>query len=151
MALTSLSTTVPPLTLLHDPNSVRSEYALQALQLGNRQFDVRHVTFAGGHLSEDELRDLTFRLAGDRVDALVRRGRRYRALDLDLDGADAETVISTLVDHPELLATPILDDGMLAMIGNSTERAEAWAVTGHCADARPTFSIPALKVTREAA
>lgn len=150
MANETLST-VPPLTLMHDPASVRSEYALQALQLGNRAFDVRHVTLRGAHLTEAELRDLTFRLAGDRVDALVRRGRRYDALNLHLDGADAEEVIATLVDHPELLVTPILDDGMLAMIGTSPERADAWAVTGHCADAHPTFSLPALRVAREAA
>jgi arsenate reductase len=127
----------PHLTLLHDPASPTSEYALQALQLGCQQFDVRRPTLEGNHLSAAELRDLAERLEGDPVDALVHRGEQYRQLGLHLEGADAATVVETLVEHPELLETPILDDGTAVMIGNPRERSEAWAVTGHVVDARP--------------
>ena len=126
----------PHLTLLHDPSSPLSEYALQALHLGCQQFDVRHVTLTA-RLDEADLRDIASRLVGDPVDALVHRGAHYRELALDLDGADTATVVETLVEHPELLESPILDDGTAAMIGNSRERSEAWAVCGHVVDARP--------------
>ncbi len=137
MAPLTLLSPLPALTLHHDPDSPSSEYALQALQLGSHQVDVHRNGLAGSALNASELRDLAARLTGDPVDALVRRGSLYNALGLDLDGADSETVVATLVDHPELLAAPILDDGTAAMIGDEHGRAEAWAVTGHVVDARP--------------
>ncbi|MBJ7472924.1 MAG: hypothetical protein JHD16_16575 [Solirubrobacteraceae bacterium] len=137
MAPLNLLSTLPQLTLLHDPDSATSEYALQALQLGCHRFDVRRTDLAGTTLTEPELRDVAARLTGDPVDALVRRDSRYRSLGLDLDGADTNTVVATLVEHPELLVAPILDDGTAAMIGRPRERSEAWAVTGHVVDARP--------------
>ena len=137
MAPLTLLSPLPSLTLLHNPDSATSEYALQALQLGCQQFDVRRTDLAGSSLSEPELRDLANRLIGDDVDALVRRGSLYAQLGLHLDGADTETVIATLIEHPQLLEAPILDDGTAVMIGRPRERAEAWAVTGHVVDARP--------------
>src|SRR5690349_20471824 len=98
MAPLSLLSPIPPLTLFHNPASATSEYALQALQLGCQRFDVRRVTFASEHLTEAEVRDIAGRLTGDPVDALVRRSALYQALGLDLDGADAETVIGTLTE-----------------------------------------------------
>lgn len=137
MAPLTLLNPVPSLTLYHDPDSPTSEYALQALHLGCNVVNVRRVGLAGGAPAETELRDLAARLTGDRVDALVRRGSVYRRLGLDLDGASTDTVVETLITHPELLVTPILDDGTATMIGRPRERAEAWAVTGHVVDARP--------------
>jgi arsenate reductase len=137
MAPLTLLSPPPQLTLLHNPASPTSEYALQALQLGCQRFDVRRISLSDGRLDEAELLDLAERLVGDPVDALVRRSAQYRKLDLNLDGADAPTVVEALVAHPELLQTPILDDGTAAMIGNPRERSEAWAVTGHVVDASP--------------
>ncbi len=137
MAPLNLLSPLPPLTLFHNPDSPTSEYALQALQLGCQQFEVRRTDLAGTAPTEPELRDLASRLTGDDVDALVRRGTLYRELGLDLDGADAETVVAVLAKHPELLEAPILDDGTAVMVGRSLERTEAWAVTGHVVDARP--------------
>jgi arsenate reductase len=136
MAPLTPTSPTPQLTLLHDPDSATSEYALQALHLGSQQFDVRHVTLSDS-LDEAELTELAERLVGDPVDALVHRGAHYRELGLDLDGADTATVVETLVTHPELLEAPILDDGTAAMIGSPRERSEAWAVCGHVVDARP--------------
>ncbi|MBO9533095.1 MAG: hypothetical protein J7513_09005 [Solirubrobacteraceae bacterium] len=130
-----LSIVNSPLTLLHDPSSPESEFALEALQLGCRQFEVRRIDLDSSRPSTAELRDLAGRLVGDHVDALVRRGARYDRLGLSLDGADVETVLTTLSDHPELLATPLLDDGTDAMIGNPIQRAEVWAITGRVIDA----------------
>lgn len=124
-----------PLTLFHDPNSPDSEFAYEALQLGSHQFDVRRIDLSTSAPSAEELRDLAARLVGDSVDALVRRGARYDRLELDLDGADLDTVLSTLAEHPELLHAPILDDGTDVMIGHPLDRAEAWAVAGHVVDA----------------
>ncbi|MDO9353686.1 MAG: ArsC/Spx/MgsR family protein [Solirubrobacteraceae bacterium] len=137
MAPLTLLSPPPELTVFHNPASPASEYAIQALQLGCQRFDVRRVDLAGSRPTEPELRDIVSRLRGDDAAALVRRGRLYAALELDLDGASDETVVATLVEHPALLATPILDDGVATMLGNPIERAEAWAVTGHVVDARP--------------
>lgn len=134
MAPLSLHPTYP-LTLFHDPASPDSEFALEALQLGSHQFDVRRIDLATSAPDAAELRDLADRLVGDRVDALVRRGARYERLGLALDGASLETVLGTLAKHPELLHAPILDDGTDVMIGHPLDRAEAWAVTGHVVDA----------------
>lgn len=126
---------MPKLTLLHDPHCSVSGDTLQALLLGGHHPAVRRISMPSDYLTERELRDLTGRLIGDPVDALVRRGRRYQRLGLELDGADAETVIGVLVEHPELLQRPILDDGTDVMIGRPPARAEAWAITGHVIDA----------------
>lgn len=138
MAPLTLLSPLPHLTLFHDPDSPSSEWALQALQLGCHQIDVRRVDLAGSRPSESELRDLAQRLTGDDVDQLVRRNARYDALGLDLDGASVEETVAALVEHPELLTAPILDDGTATMIGRPRERSEAWAVTGHVVDARPS-------------
>ncbi len=124
-----------PLTLFHDPNSPESEYALEALQLGSHQFEVRRTDLASSAPTAEELRDLAARLVGDPVDALVRRGATYDRLGLSMDGADLQTTLATLAEHPELLHAPILDDGTDVMIGTRLERAEAWAITGHVEDA----------------
>ena len=137
MAPLTLISPPPELTVFHDPSSPASEYALQALQLGCQRFDVRRTDLASSRPTTAELRDIASRLEGDRVDALVHRGVRYLSLGLDLDDASENTVIDVLTAHPELLSTPILDDGRKTMIGNPRERAEAWAVTGHVVEARP--------------
>lgn len=137
MAPLTLLSPLPQLTLFHDPDSPSSEWALQALQLGCHQIDVRRVDLAGSRPSESELRDIAQRLTGDAVDQLVRRNHRYEELALDLDGASVEETVATLVEHPELLTSPILDDGSATMIGRPRERSEAWAITGHVVDARP--------------
>lgn len=136
MAPLSVLTTPSELTVFHDPASPASEYALQALQLGCRHVEVRRVDIAATRPSESEIRDIAARLQGDPVDALVRRGCTYRALGLDLDGASTDDVVATLSAHPQLIASPILDDGDATMVG-SHDRAHAWAVTGHVVDARP--------------
>jgi arsenate reductase len=133
-----------PLTLFHDPNSSDSEYAYEALQLGSHQFDVRRVNLTTSAPTTEELRDLAARLAGDPVDALVRRGARYDELGLRLDGAQLDDVLATLAAHPDLLHAPILDDGTDVMIGHPLDRAEAWAVTGHVIDAA-AGSAPVLR------
>ncbi len=137
MAPLTLISPTPELTVFHDPACPESEYALQALQLGCQRFEVRRVDLADARPSTADLRDIAGRLQGDEVDALVHRGARYDALGLDLDHASVNAVVDVLTAHPELLATPILDDGRHTMIGNPRERAEAWAVTGHVVDVRP--------------
>ena len=123
------------LTLLHNPHCSTSVHALDALQEAGHDVQVRKYLLVKERLSEDELRDLAGRLQGDPVDALVRRDAKYKALELDLDGADLETVVATLVEHPALLQRPILDDGSAAMIGRPRPRAAAWAAAGKVVEA----------------
>jgi arsenate reductase (glutaredoxin) len=134
-----------PLTLFHDPGSPDSEFALEALQLGCRQFDVRRIDLATSAPKGAELRDLAERLVGDPVDVLVRRGARYDRLGLSLDGADLDTVLSTLAEHPELVHAPLLDDGTNTMVGHPIERAEVWAITGRVVDATEGSHVSVLR------
>jgi arsenate reductase (glutaredoxin) len=118
------------LTLLHNPNCSTSVHALDALEAAGHEVQVRKYLLVAERLSEDELRSLASRLQGDPVDALVRRDAKYKQLGLDLDGADLDTVVATLVEHPALLQRPILDDGEAAMIGRPRSRAAEWAAAG---------------------
>jgi len=122
---------VTDLTLLHNPHCSTSVHALNALEAAGREVNVRKYLLVADRLGRDELEGLASRLIGDPVDALVRRDSLYKELGLKLDGADAKTVVDTLVEHPKLLQRPILDDGKAAMIGRPRERAAAWAAAGH--------------------
>ena len=126
---------MPTLTLLHNPNCSTSVHALDALQEAGHNVSVRKYLLVAERLNEDELRALAGRLIGDPVDALVRRDALYKKLELSLDGADLETVVATLVEHPKLLQRPILDDGTHAMIGRPRQRAAAWAAAGKVVEA----------------
>jgi len=119
-----------PLKLLHNPHCSTSVHALDALQAAGHEVSVRRYLLVAERLDEAELRDLADRLAGDPVDALVRRDNLYKELGLNLDGASADTVVATLAAHPKLLQRPILDDGTQVVIGRPRSRAEAWARSG---------------------
>lgn len=123
------------MTLLHNPHCSTSVHALDALEAAGREVEVRKYLLVKERLTEEELRDLANRLQGDPVDALVRRDANYKKLGLALDGADLETVVATLVEHPALLQRPILDDGAAAMIGRPRARAAAWAAAGKVVEA----------------
>lgn len=127
---------MPSLTLLHNPHCSTSVHALDALEAAGHEVEVRKYLLVKERLSEDELRELAGRLQGDPVDALVRRDATYKKLGLELDGADVDTVVATLVEHPALLQRPILDDGTAAMIGRPRARAAAWAEAGKVVDAQ---------------
>ena len=121
---------MPTLTLLHNPHCSTSVHALDALEAAGHDVQVRRYLLVSERLDADELRSLAGRLEGDPVDALVRRDKTYAGLGLDLDGADIETVVATLVANPQLLQRPILDDGTSAVIGRPRDRARAWAQSG---------------------
>ena len=113
------------LTLFHNPHCSTSVHAYDALVDAGHDVAVRKYLLVAERLDEDELRDLAARLVGDPVDALIRRDKKYRDLGLDMDGADADTVVLTLLVHPSLLQRPILDDGEKVMVGRPRARAAA--------------------------
>jgi len=118
------------LTLLHNPNCSTSVHALDALEAAGHEVEVRRYLLVAERLSEEELRSLAQRLEGDPPDALIRRDKTYETLGLDADGLGVDDVVAILVEHPELLQRPILDDGEKAMIGRPRSRAQAWAEAG---------------------
>jgi len=121
------------LTLLHNPHCSTSVYAFDALENAGRDFTVRKYLLVAQRLSEDELRSLAQRLAGDPPDALIRRDKKYEQLGLSADGLEVDDVVAILAEHPALLQRPILDDGEAAMIGRPRERAQQWAAAGRVA------------------
>jgi arsenate reductase len=121
------------LTLLHNPHCPTSVHALDALEAAGHEVTVRKYLLVAERLSEPELRSLAERLQGDPPDALIRRDKRYKDLDLDADGLEIAAVVAILVEHPALLQRPILDDGAAGMIGRPRTRAAAWAAAGRVA------------------
>lgn len=126
---------MPNLTLFHNPHCSTSVHAYDALVAAGHTVNVRKYLLIAERPNEAELRDLASRLVGDPVDALIRRDKKYKDLGLDMDGADVDTVVATLVAHPSLLQRPILDDGEAVMIGRPRARAAAWAAAGRAVDA----------------
>ena len=121
---------VPTLTLLHNPHCPTSVHALEALEEAGHEVTIRKYLLVAERLDEAELRSLAERLQGDPVDALIRRDKKYKDLDLEADGWDIDQVVATLLEHPSLLQRPILDDGTATMIGRPRSRPADWAAAG---------------------
>nr|WP_246852494.1 ArsC/Spx/MgsR family protein [Patulibacter sp. SYSU D01012] len=126
----AVTTDAPQLTLLHNPHCSTSVHALDALTDAGHEVAVRKYLLVAERLDEAELRSLAERLVGDPVDALIRRDKRYKDLGLQADGLGIDEVVAILVEHPQLLQRPILDDGTAAVIGRPRERQAAWAAAG---------------------
>ena len=123
----------PKLTLLHNPHCSTSVHALDALEGAGHDVSVRKYLLVAERLDADELRSLAERLQGDPPDALIRRDKQYEKLGLEADGLGIDEVVAILVEHPQLLQRPILDDGTAAMIGRPRSRAADWADAGRVA------------------
>lgn len=123
----------PTLTLLHNPHCSTSVHALEALEAAGHEVKVRKYLLVAERLDAAELRSLAERLQGDPPDALIRRDKVYERLGLDADGLGIDEVVTILVEHPQLLQRPILDDGEAAMIGRPRTRAADWAEAGRVA------------------
>ena len=123
----------PKLTLLHNPHCSTSVHALDALEGAGHHVTVRKYLLVAERLDANELRSLAERLQGDPPDALIRRDKQYEKLGLDADGLGIDEVVAILVEHPQLLQRPILDDGTAAMIGRPRSRAADWADAGRVA------------------
>jgi arsenate reductase len=121
---------VATLTLLHNPHCSTSVHALDALRDAGHEVNVRKYLLVNERLTPEELRSLADRLAGDPVDALIRRDKRYKDLGLQADDLGIDDVVSILAEEPSLLQRPILDDGEAVAIGRPRERHAAWAATG---------------------
>jgi arsenate reductase len=123
----------PTLTLLHNPHCSTSVHALDALEAAGLEVKVRKYLLVAERLDAEELRSLAERLQGDPPDALIRRDKVYERLGLQADGLGIDEVVAILVEHPQLLQRPILDDGQAAMIGRPRTRAASWAEAGRVA------------------
>ena len=114
-------------TLYHNPRCSTSRRALEQLEASATEFDV--VLYLKTPLSGSALSDLIERL-GDPPADLVRKDKRFK--DLGLDRADyvaVEDVVGLLIEHPELMQRPIVDDGNVAFIGRPLDRVAAFTNT----------------------
>lgn len=103
------------LVLYHNPKCSNSRGAKQWLDDNSKAYAV--VEYLKQPLDRAALRDLLSRLE-DPPAALVRHDQRFKELGLDPDAyEDADAVIDLLVEHPELMQRPVIDDGTRAVIG----------------------------------
>jgi arsenate reductase len=103
------------LVLYHNKNCSNSRGALAWLQENGKTFET--IEYLREPPDEKTLTALVARLEDDPAD-LVRHDKRFKELDLDPDDyQDAEAVVALLVEHPELMQRPVVDDGKRAIIG----------------------------------
>ena len=111
-------------TLYHNPRCTTSRRALALLETSDTPFDVVH--YLKTPLDRSGLRALLDRLEDDPAD-LVRKDKRFKDLGLDaVDYVTAPDVTDLLVEHPELMQRPIVDDGATAFIGRPLDRIDAF-------------------------
>lgn len=108
-------TASPEVVLYHNKSCSNSRGALAWLQDNGKAF--RTIEYLKEPLDRARLVSLVGRLEDDPAE-LVRHDKRFAELGLDPDGyKDAEAVVDLLVEHPELMQRPVIDDGTRAVIG----------------------------------
>jgi arsenate reductase len=106
-------------TIWHNPRCSKSRGALALLTgLGIDPTVVRYLDAAP---TRDQLEDVLRRLGADDPRAITRTGERlYR--ELDLGGADRDTLLDALAANPSLIERPIVIAGDRAVVGRPPER-----------------------------
>ncbi len=112
------------LRLYHNPRCTTSRKALAALEEAPTEFET--VLYLKNPLGRDELIRLMARLEDAPAD-LVRKDKRFKDLGLSAsDYAEPDSVADLLVEHPELMQRPIIDNGKVAFIGRPVDRVDAF-------------------------
>jgi arsenate reductase len=111
-------------TIYHNPRCGMSRKGLAKLEEGGITPEI--VLYLKAPLTAADLSDLLERLDDPPAD-LVRKDNRFRELGLDRDDYTTKrAVIDLLVEHPELMQRPVIDDGTRAFIGRPLDRVEAF-------------------------
>jgi len=107
------------LTLFHNPKCSNSRRALEALESAGADFDT--VLYLKTPPTRAVLERIVGHLEGPVAD-LVRHDARFQALGLDR-GAYDETgaVVDLLVEHPELMQRPVIEDARRAAVARPPE------------------------------
>jgi arsenate reductase (glutaredoxin) len=117
--IAAVATTRSDLVLYHNKNCGSSRKALAWLQAHDA--DPRVVEYLKEPLDRDALVALVDRLE-DAPASLVRHDKRFAELGLEPDRYDDPAdVVAVLVEHPELMQRPVVDDGTKAIIARPPE------------------------------
>jgi arsenate reductase (glutaredoxin) len=107
------------LTLFHNPKCSNSRRALEALEAAGVEFDT--VLYLKTPPSRADLDRIVGHLDGP-VAGLVRHDKRFEDLGLDPAAYDEPgPVVDLLVEHPELLQRPLLEDATRAAVARPPE------------------------------
>jgi arsenate reductase (glutaredoxin) len=110
---------MPDLVLFHNKNCSSSRKALAWLKEHDVEFRV--VEYLKHPLDAAGLGDVLGRLDGDPAD-LVRNDKRFKELGLEADDyRSSSQIVKLLVEHPELMQRPVVDDGTRAVIARPPE------------------------------
>ncbi len=109
-----------PIRLYHNPGCSKSRGALEILQ--ERGVKVQVIEYLDEPLESADLEEILQRI-DDEPAALVRRDKNFESLGLDRESyKTAETVISLLLEHPQLMQRPVAILEERGLIARPSER-----------------------------
>jgi len=111
------------ITIYHNQRCSKSRSACSTFEAVGVEYAT--VRYLDTPLGRDALTGIVARLQGPVAD-LVRTGdKAFKELGLSAaDYSDADAVIDLLLEHPQLMERPVIDDGAVAFIGRPTERVD---------------------------
>ena len=111
------------ITLYHNPACGNSRGALEMLRARDVEFDI--IEYLKDHPTRERLEKIIDMLDGPVAD-LVRKDKRFKELGLNpTDYADKKSVVTLLLELPELMQRPIVIRGKRAIIARPPEKLEA--------------------------
>jgi len=107
-------------TLYHNPRCSKSRQGLELCNDSNVKVEV--INYLKTNLSKGELEGIISRLNGC-VSGLIRNGDdTFKQSDFStLDITDASNVLTILLELPQVMQRPLLDDGNIVIIGRPPE------------------------------
>ena len=106
--------------IYHNPRCSKSRATLQLLR--DRGIEPEIVEYLKTPPAPEVLRTLLAKL-GLEPRHIVRTGEaEFKETGVDLDTADADTVIDLIVDHPRILQRPIVETDHAARVGRPPEQ-----------------------------
>lgn len=105
------------LTIYHNPRCSKSRQTLALIEEANQEVTI--VEYLKAPLSRDEIKKLISLL--DITPLEIMRTKEVEFKEQNLKGADDETLISAMVNTPELIERPIVVKNDSAIIGRPPE------------------------------
>jgi arsenate reductase (glutaredoxin) len=111
------------ITIFHNPACGNSRGALEMLRARDVEFDI--IEYLKDHPTRERLEKIIDMLDDPAAD-LVRKDKRFKELGLNPSAyADKKSVVTLLLEHPELMQRPIVIRGKRAIIARPPEKLEA--------------------------
>jgi len=105
------------MNIYHNPRWSKSRKTLQILQGEGKKFTI--IEYLKTPLNKENLTSLLSKLDINASELIRKNNSLYKSLSIDLN--DKYSIIAALIDHPELLERPIVENKDKAIIGRPPE------------------------------